>query len=124
MADVRGAVAALRELRDLGLRVALDDFGTGYSSLSYLKRLPVDVLKIDRSFVAGLADGSDPGDAAIVSAVVTLAHDMGLRTVGEGVETEGQLARLRERGCDEAQGFLLGRPHPADRLPAGQMGAG
>jgi EAL domain-containing protein (putative c-di-GMP-specific phosphodiesterase class I) len=110
------AAAALRGLKDLGVRLAVDDFGTGYSSLSQLKRLPVDVLKIDRSFVSGL--GRDAGDRAIVSAVVTLARDMGLEVVAEGVESEDQLRILRELGCDLAQGYYFARPLSAGAFSA------
>ena len=91
--------------------MALDDFGTGYSSLLYLQGLPIDRLKVDRSFVAGL--GPSDQDATIISTVVDLAHDLGLRVVAEGVETEAELRAVGAMGCDEAQGFLLGRPGPA-----------
>ena len=96
--------SCLAGLREIGVTLAVDDFGTGYSSLAYLKEFPVDLLKIDRSFVGGL--GSSPQDGPIVAAVVDLAHALGLRTVAEGVESEAQLAELRARGCDLAQGFL------------------
>jgi diguanylate cyclase (GGDEF)-like protein len=101
----------MHKIRDLGVHLALDDFGTGYSSLLYLKDLPIDRLKVDRSFVAGL--GSSDQDTTIVSTVVQLAHELGLRVVAEGVETESELRAVGEMGCDEAQGFLLGRPAPA-----------
>jgi diguanylate cyclase (GGDEF)-like protein len=101
----------MRKISELGVHLALDDFGTGYSSLLYLKDLPIDRLKVDRSFVAGL--GSSELDTTIVSTVVQLAHELGLRVVAEGVETESELRAVGEMGCDEAQGFLLGRPAPA-----------
>jgi diguanylate cyclase (GGDEF)-like protein len=108
----RRSVEVLSRLRELGVEVCLDDFGTGYSSLSQLQRLPVDVLKLDRSFVAGLTD--DPADAAIAGAVLALARSLGLRVVAEGVETREQLDDLRRRGCHSVQGFLLGEPLPAE----------
>ena len=110
-------LAMLRSLKDLGVRLSIDDFGTGYSSLSYLRRFPVDVVKVDRSFVAGLGDGSEESeDEAIVSAVVGLTQRLGLRAVAEGVETESQAARLRAMRCDMAQGFLFARPAPPEEL--------
>ncbi len=112
MSDVKAATVALRELRNLGLHLAVDDFGTGYSSLTYLKRFPVEAIKVDRSFVSGL--GIDQEDTTIVEAVVKLGHSLGLVVVAEGVETPLQLARLREIGCDHGQGYVFGRPRPAE----------
>jgi diguanylate cyclase (GGDEF)-like protein len=106
----------LQRLRDLGIDVAMDDFGTGYFSLSHLKRLAVNLIKIDRSFVAGL--GQDRTDDAIVHAVVDLARRLGVRTIAEGVETVEQAILLREAGCDVAQGYLYARPMPAADLDA------
>ncbi len=116
MTDVKAASVALRELRGIGLHLAVDDFGTGYSSLTYLKRFPVEAIKVDRSFVNGL--GIDTEDSTIVEAVINLGHSLGLTVVGEGVETPLQLTRLRELGCDHAQGFLFGRPRPAEVIEA------
>lgn len=110
------ASAALRRLRDRGIKVALDDFGTGYSSLAYLARLPVDVIKIDKSFVDGVEHGLR--DRAVIQAVLTLTGALGLAVVAEGVETQGQRAALLELGCRQAQGFLFARPQPAAGLPA------
>jgi diguanylate cyclase (GGDEF)-like protein/PAS domain S-box-containing protein len=103
-------VRQLGQLRDMGVRIGIDDFGTGYSSLTYLKSLPVSFLKIDRSFVSGLVD--DPSDRKIVAGVIRLAQALGLLTIAEGVEDPAQLAVLRELGCDQAQGYLFGRPQP------------
>ena len=111
--DVDSALKVVRELRTMGLKLSIDDFGTGYSSLSYLQKLAVHKLKIDQSFVRGLVD--DDGDsAAIVRAVIQLAHNLKLRTVAEGVETDLQLGFLRNHGCDEVQGYYLGHPLPAE----------
>jgi diguanylate cyclase (GGDEF)-like protein/PAS domain S-box-containing protein len=102
----------LGSIRDLGVQVGLDDFGTGYASLTHLRRLPLTFVKIDQSFVQGL--GTDAEDEGIVAAVVTLAAHLGLRSIAEGVETEDQLARVREIGCDQAQGYLFARPAPPE----------
>lgn len=112
--DAKAAVTALRRLQGLGVVIAIDDFGTGWSSLSSLHRLPVDVLKIDRTFVADLERGRPDGGRAIVAAILELGSTLGLRVIAEGVETEHQLAVLRELGCGEVQGYLLGRPGGPD----------
>ena len=112
MRDVAAAVKLLRALREIGVRVSIDDFGTGYTSLGFLKRFPVDVLKIDRSFVADVADGAF--DGAVIRAVTTLARGLGVRTVAEGVEVPEQFERLRALDCDVVQGFLFAQPLPAD----------
>jgi len=114
MEDVESTSTALAELKNLGVSLTVDDFGTGYSSLAYLKRFPVDELKVDRAFVAGLL--TDQEDSAIVTAVINLAHTLGLNAVAEGVETAEQLTRLRELGCDIGQGYYFGRPLPADAM--------
>jgi diguanylate cyclase (GGDEF)-like protein len=114
MADRETATAVLDELAAMGVRLAIDDFGTGYSSLAYLKQLPVDELKIDKSFVLGL--GSDRDDATIVRSTVQLGHNLGLTVVAEGIETAGVLAQLAQLGCDKGQGYLLGRPMPAAQV--------
>lgn len=114
--DADSAQDQLRQLRALGIEIALDDFGTGYSAMSQLRRLPIDVMKIDRSFVVDL--GSDDGALAIARAIVALAGALGLRVVAEGVETAEHARRLRELGCDELQGYHFARPLPADELVA------
>ena len=114
MADPEGAAATLRRLKGLGVQLALDDFGTGYSSLGSLRRFPIDLLKIDRSFVAGL--GQDEADEAIVQAVVEMAPALGLRVVAEGVETPRQLEWLRNLGCELGQGYHFARPLPAEAV--------
>jgi diguanylate cyclase (GGDEF)-like protein/PAS domain S-box-containing protein len=114
MQDVDQTLAILRELREAGVQLSIDDFGTGHSSLSYLKRFPIDVVKIDQSFVQDLT--LDPNDAAIASTIIVMAHNLGLKVIAEGVETAEQLAFLRERDCDEMQGFLFSRAAPAPEL--------
>ncbi len=116
MSDAEATGVTLRALHELGVRVVLDDFGTGYSSLAYLSRLPLDVIKVDRSFVAGLHDSAT--NLAIVRAVVGLAQGLGISVTAEGIEREDQLEVLRELGCDRGQGFLFARPRPADEAGA------
>lgn len=116
MREVNEAMLILDSLKFLGLSIAVDDFGTGYSSLNYLKQFPIDVLKIDRSFVDGLPSGEQ--DAQIARAIIAMAHSLNLAVIAEGVETHEQLEFLREHGCDEVQGYLFGRPMPANRFEA------
>ena len=112
--DVEDAIGKMSQLRDAGVRFALDDFGTGYSSLAYLKRLPLDQLKIDQTFVRDVL--TDPNDAAIVRTILALARSLDLVAVAEGVESQGQLQFLREQGCSVFQGYLFGRPRPIEEL--------
>ena len=114
MANPERALNILLQLHRLGVHIAIDDFGTGYSSLAYLKRFPAQTLKIDRSFIKDLPDDQD--DATITKALVAMAHSMGIEVVAEGVETEAQLSFLRDIGCDEVQGYYLGRPMPPDEI--------
>jgi diguanylate cyclase (GGDEF)-like protein len=114
MGDVIAAWSQLRKAKALGVSLAIDDFGTGYSSVSYVRNFALDALKIDQSFVRGLANGVE--DTAIVKAVIDMAHALGLATVAEGVETHDQLAELRGLGCDRAQGYLFSRPQAPDMI--------
>ncbi|HEV7798253.1 MAG TPA: EAL domain-containing protein, partial [Pyrinomonadaceae bacterium] len=112
MKDPDQAIGKLHELKAMGLKISVDDFGTGYSSLSHLKRFPIDTLKIDQSFVRDI--NTDSNDAAIVAAIIDLAHALKLNVVAEGVETEEQLDCLRGLGCDEVQGYLFSKPLTVD----------
>ena len=114
MSNINQCMEILKTLRNMGITIAIDDFGTGYSSLSYLKRLPIDHLKIDRSFVQNM--DSDANDAAIVRSVIDLGHNLGIKVIAEGVEHLDSLAILKELGCDAAQGFHIGRPMPASQV--------
>ena len=111
MKRVESTASILRTLKESGLRIAVDDFGTGYSSLSYLRKFPIDSLKIDQSFVRQIGKGMD--DAAIVTAVISMARSLKLRVVAEGVETFKELEFLKAQECDEAQGYYFSRPVPA-----------
>jgi EAL domain-containing protein (putative c-di-GMP-specific phosphodiesterase class I) len=112
---VAGAIVHLEALKQLGVRIAIDDFGTGYSSLSYLRQFPIDILKIDQSFIASLTTSSEAG--AIIHTLVQLGKTLGIETVAEGIEHPGQLARLRDEDCETGQGFLYSRPLPAKDVP-------
>ena len=112
--DVEDSILTMQALRTLVVGFSLDDFGTGYSSLSYLKRLPLHQLRIDQSFVRDVL--TDPNDATIACTIITLARSLGLDVVAEGVETEGQRAFLLRNGCRQFQGYLFGRPGPAELL--------
>ncbi|MFZ5620602.1 MAG: putative bifunctional diguanylate cyclase/phosphodiesterase [Pseudomonadota bacterium] len=114
MDDPEHALDILRRLHELGIALFIDDFGTGYSSLSYLQRLPVDALKIDRSFVKDLLEDKD--SASIVRSTITLAHDLGIGVVAEGIETAAVRDRLAELACDQAQGYFFGKPMPAEEF--------
>lgn len=114
MQNASSTIRVLKEMKEMGLRLAIDDFGTGYSSLSYLKRFPLDVLKIDRSFIKDIT--TDPDDAAITKAIIRMAHSLNLEVIAEGVETEEQLNILREDNCDIIQGFLFSHPLSPDML--------
>jgi diguanylate cyclase len=116
MDDIAGSIEKLRAIRDLGVNVAVDDFGTGYSSLAYLAKLPVNTLKIDRSFIITML--SDPPTMTLVSTMISLAHSLALKVVAEGVDAEEQARALAQLGCEEMQGYLFSKP-----LPAAELGA-
>ena len=114
MHNVESAIATLQGLKSLGVRLSVDDFGTGYSSLAYLKDLPIDTLKIDRSFVRDIGTGADAEDGILAQAIISLGHAMHLKVIAEGVETDAQVHFLKRHGCDQVQGFLYGEPVPAE----------
>jgi EAL domain-containing protein (putative c-di-GMP-specific phosphodiesterase class I) len=132
MRDAEAAAGTLRALKALGIRIAVDDFGTGYSSLAYLRQFPVDALKIDRSFISGIAASRD--SKALIHTLVQLGKTLGLETLGEGIEDQAQLRHLQREECDSGQGFLFARPLEPDaidellkigfpqRTPAGRVG--
>jgi len=114
MHDLEETVATVRKIKDAGISLAMDDFGTGYSSLSYIQRFPLDVLKIDRSFVKDLEFNKD--NAVICNTIIAMAHNLGLKVIAEGVETQAQFDYLRDHGCDQIQGFFFSKPLPAEQL--------
>ncbi len=116
MENADHVIDILHELKRLGVRISIDDFGTGYSSLSYLRRIPLDVLKIDRSFISDV--DTDPDSSTLVNIIITLGHSLGHQVLAEGIESEDQRAYLSRQGCDLAQGFHLGRPIPATEFAA------
>jgi predicted signal transduction protein with EAL and GGDEF domain len=114
MGNVDAAIAVLQGLKQIGVTLSVDDFGTGYSSLSYLKDLPIDTLKIDRSFVRDIGTGAEAEDGVLAQAIISLGHALHLKVIAEGVETDAQLHFLRRHGCDEVQGFFHGEPVPPE----------
>ena len=116
MNNAQSAISILRELRKTGIKISIDDFGTGYSSLGYLKQLPIDTLKIDKSFISDVTNNSD--DAALVMTIITLAHNLRLKVVAEGVENDEQLRFLHLLKCDEWQGYLFSKPVDAAAFEA------
>ena len=114
MRDVTGASDRLREIRQLGVQIAIDDFGTGYASLSNLQRMPVDVLKVDRSFVAALSEGGRGRE--LLEAILGVGQALSLVVVAEGIELRSQMLTLEEMGCEMAQGFLMGRPTSPEEI--------
>ena len=120
--DVRESADKMEQLRALGVQISVDDFGAGYSSLSYLQRLPIDILKLDRSFMEDVKP-EGVSSSSLVQGIVALAHGLGIRVTAEGVETQQQLDLVHHSGCDKVQGFLLGRPSPAANALSTQNGS-
>lgn len=116
MENTDDVIAVLKDIRGLGIQLSVDDFGTGYSSLNYLRNFPIDVIKIDQSFVVDI--GGDGGGAMLAAAVIAIGQSLGLKVIAEGVENETQLAFLRQQWCDEIQGFYFSRPVPAEDFAA------
>jgi diguanylate cyclase (GGDEF)-like protein len=118
MHDINYSASVIKSLKDLGICISIDDFGTGYSSLNYLRRFPIDILKIDRSFITDISGSAKDADdaAAIVTAIIAMAHSLKMKVIAEGVETMQQYYFLKERGCDEIQGYLLSRPVPPEEI--------
>ena len=116
MHNIEESIVTLNRISDLGVQLSLDDFGTGYSSLSYLKRLPINRLKIDKSFINDIP--TTHNDAVIARSIIALAHSLEIQVIAEGVESAEQYAFLRENGCDEVQGYLLSRPRPFAEIQA------
>ena len=114
MQNLTTAVDTLHALSSKGIHISIDDFGTGYSSLSYIKRLPIDIIKIDKTFVRDIT--TDQDDATIVSAIIAMARSLRLKVVAEGVETQEQFDFLRAQGCDAMQGYFFSKPLPADKI--------
>jgi EAL domain-containing protein (putative c-di-GMP-specific phosphodiesterase class I) len=114
MSNAEQSIATLQQLQALGIKISVDDFGTGYSSLAYLRRLPLDAVKIDRSFIGDITTDQDA--ASIVLAIISMAQRLNLKVIAEGVETRAQLDFLRAHGCDEAQGYYLARPMTIEQL--------
>ena len=121
MRDVGASCDHLREIKELGVSVAVDDFGTGYASLSQLQKMPADILKVDRSFVSALEGGEQSRD--LLQAILGVGHSMSLKVIAEGIETEDQLRTITDMGCEMAQGFLMGRPGPAEVIEGLLAGA-
>ena len=120
MRDTAQSVAKMRQLEAMGITLAIDDFGTGYSSLAALKSFPISRLKIDQSFVRDLV--ANPDDQAITCAIISLSHQLDMRVIAEGVETEQQRSFLKQHGCDEMQGYLFSRPVPPQEIAAMMLG--
>lgn len=112
--DVEKATQILYQLKDLGVEISIDDFGTGYSSLQYLQKFPIDYLKIDKSFIQNIGENMD--DCSIASTIIVMAHNLGLKVIAEGVETEEQVNILKEMNCEKAQGYYYSKPLPLNEL--------